>query len=105
MKNLEEINVGIYIFLSVAVTYKSPWKRFGNDDDDETDDVEPVPLHSGKLSIKNRDQMAEKLEKADRNSVENEGPIYGMRNLVIDPIGNACYKVEKTTARERINKI
>ena len=100
-KNLGDTDAGIYLFLSVDVKYYNPWQRHGNDDDDELDDDEPFTLHSGKLHIKNVEQLAEKLERAARNiSVENEGPIRGMTNLVIDSIGNACYKVVKKSKPE-----
>ena len=100
-KNLGDSDAGIYLFLSVHVKYDNPWQRYGNDDDDEPDDDEPFTLHSEKLYIKNLDQLADKLERAARNiSVENEGPIRGMTNLVIDSIGNACYKVAKKSKPE-----
>ena len=103
MKNLGENGGGIYLFLSVDVKYNNPWQRHGNDDDDddESDDEEPLTLHSAKLYIKNLDQLAEKLERAARNiSVENEGANRGMTNLVIDSIGNGCYKVVKKSKPE-----
>ena len=100
VKNLGESDGGIYLFLSVDVKYNNPCQRYGNDDD-EFDDDEPFTLHSGKLYIKNLDQIADKLERAARNiSVENEGPIRGMTNLVIGSIGNACYKEVKKSKPE-----
>ena len=93
--------------MSVDVKNNNPWQRVGNDDDDESDDDDPFTLHSEKLYIKKLDQLADKLERAARNiSVENEGPIRGMTNLVIDSIGNACYKVVKKSKPEhRLSKI
>ena len=106
-KNLGESDAGIYLFLSVDVKYNNPWQRVGNDDDDESDDDDPFTLHSEKLYIKKLDQLAEKLETAARNiSVQNEGPIRGMTNLVIGSIDNACYKVVKKSKPEhRLSKI
>ena len=99
-KNLGDSDGGIYLFLSVNFKYYNPWQRYGNDYDDELDD-EPFTLHCVKLYIKNVDQLAEKLERAARNlSVYNEGPIRGITNLVIDSIGNACYKVVKKSKPE-----
>ena len=89
-KNLGESERGIYLFLTGDVTYDNPWERLANHDD-EYHDVEPFTLHSVKLKIKNRDQLAEQLEKAGRKICgENEGPIRAMPNFLFDSIGRAC---------------
>ena len=105
--NLGEIDHGLYLFFSVDVKYDNPLQRRGNYDDDELDDEEPFTLHCEKRYIKNLDQLVDKLERAARNiSVENEGPIGGMTNLLIDSIGKACSKVVmKSKPHHRLTKI
>ena len=101
VKNLEKSDGAIYLFRFADVTYDNQFESLGHIEDDESDDVEPFTLQLGKLNIRKRDQLAEKLEKAGRKiRVVNERPNRGMTNLVIDSIGNACYNMVKNAQPE-----
>ena len=73
--------------------YEENWFRC-HDDDDDDDDETPVYLHSGKVQIQNRDQLAGKMAEARQLILEwNSGSIRGKSNLVIESIGDVCLKV------------
>ena len=104
-KMLQAKGRGIQFWWSVQVKYSTPlmktidyddeenWFRC-HDDDDDDDDETPVYLHSGKLQIKNRDQLADKMAEARQLILErNSGSIRGKSNLVIESIGDVCFKV------------
>ena len=97
---------GIQFWWSVQVRYSTPlmkivdyddeenWFRCHDDDDDDDDDETPVYLHSGKLQIQNREQLADKMTEARQLILErNSGSIRGKSNLVIESIGDVCFKV------------
>ena len=71
------------------------WFRCQDDEDDDDDDEEtPVYLHSGKLQIQNRHQLPDKRAEARQLILErNSGSIRGKSNLVIESIGDVCFKV------------
>ena len=74
--------------------YEENWFRCHDDDDDDEDDETPVYLHSGKLQIQNRDQLSGKMAEAPQVIIErNSGSIRGKSNLVIESIGDVCFKV------------
>ena len=96
---------GIQFNCSVPVKYSTPlmktvdyddeenWFRCHEDDDDDDDDDEtPVYLHSGKLQIKNREQLAAKMAEA-RQRISESGNIQGKSNQGIGSIGHDCFKV------------
>ena len=94
---------GIIFWWSVQVNYNAPLVKDVDEDDeeqwfdlhdDDDDEVRPVYLHSGKLQIPNTDFLAAKMAEArqiilERNSVS----IRGKSNVVIDSIGNVCFKL------------
>ena len=106
-KMLQSKGRGIQFWWSVQVKYSTPfmktvdyddeenWFRcHDDDDDDDEDEVTPVYLHSGKLQIQNRDQLSDKIEEARQIILErNSGSIRGRSNLVIESIGDVCFKV------------
>ena len=53
-----------------------------------------VYLHSGKLQVRNRGQLARKMEEAKQLILQrNSGPVRGNTNLVIESVGDVCFKV------------
>ena len=65
-----------------------------HDDDDDDEDVSPVYLHSGRTQIPNREQMGARMAEARHIILErNSGSIWGNSNVVIDSIGDVCFKV------------
>ena len=100
---------GIQFWWSVQVKYSKPlittvdndeeenWFRCHDDDDDDDedeDDATPVYLHSGKLQIKNREQLADRMAKPRQSILERDsGSIRGKSNLVIESIGDVCFNV------------
>ena len=92
-------------FGGVQVRYSTPlmkivdyddeenWFRC-HDDDGADDDETPVYLHSGKLQIQNGEQLSDKMAEARQLILErNSGSIRGKSNLVIESIGDVCFKV------------
>ena len=75
------------------------WFRCPDDDDDHDDDDEtPVYLHSGKLQILNRNQLAARMAEARQIILErNSGSIRSKSNVVIDSIGTVCFKLVNNT--------
>ena len=101
---LEGKDANILFWWSVRVNYDDP--RGDVDDDDEEDcfglhddeddeqDATSVYLHSGKLQVRNRGQLVGKIEEAKRSILQkNNGPIRGKTNLMIESIGDICFKV------------
>ena len=99
---------GIQFWWSVQVKYSKPlmktvdndeeenWFRCQgeDDDDDDEDHATPVYLHSGKLQIQNREQLVDKMAEARQLILErNSGSLRGKSNLVIESIGDVCFKV------------
>ena len=99
---------GIQFYWSEQVKYRTPlmktveyddeenWFRCHDDydDDDEEEYETPVSLHSGKIQIKNREQLAAKMAEARQSITErNSGSIQGKSNQVIHSIGHVCFKV------------
>ena len=70
------------------------WFRYHDDGVDDDDDETPVYLHSGKLQIQNREQLSDKMTEARQLILErNSGSIRGKSNLVIESVGDVCFKV------------
>ena len=108
-KMLQSKGRGIQFWWSVQVKYSKPlmttvdndeeenWFRCHDDDDDDDedeDDATPVYLHSGKLQIQNRDQLANKMDESRQIILErNSGSIRGKSNVIIESIGDVCFKV------------
>ena len=104
---LQSMCRGIQFWGSVQVKYSTPlmktvdyddedkWIRCHDDaDDDDEDEETPVFLHYGKLQIQNRDQLSVKIEEARQIILErNSGSIRGRSNLVIESIGDVCFKI------------
>ena len=98
---------GIFFWWSVQVNYNPPlvkdvdedeeehWDDEHDDEDDDDDDMEnPVYLHTGKIYIPTKLHLAEKLEEARQIILQrNNGSIRGHSNVVIESIGNMCFKV------------
>ena len=95
---------GIQFWWSVQVKYSTPFMKtvdyddeenwFRCHDDDDEDEVTPVYLHSGKLQIQNRDQLADKMAEARQLILQlNSGSIRGKSNVVIESIRHVCFKV------------
>ena len=94
-----------FYFGGLRVNYYDPWTRDDDEDDeeycfgpndDEYDEHQgmSVYLHSGKIQVRNRGQLAGKMEEAKRSILQkNNGPIQGKTNLVIETIGDVCFKV------------
>ena len=65
-----------------------------NDDEDDEHQGTSVYLHSGKHQVRNRGQLVGKMEEAKRSILQkNNGPIQGKTNLMIESIGDICFKV------------
>ena len=75
------------------------WFRCPDDDADDDEEYEtPVYLHSGKLQIKNREQLATNMAEARQRITErNSGSIPSKSNKVIDSIGHVGFKVINQT--------
>ena len=95
---------GILFGLSVRVNYNGPWARDVDedeedcfdlhDDEDDEDHAMSLYLHSGKLQVRNRGQLAGKMEEAKQLILQsNNGPIRGKTNLVIESVGDVRFKV------------
>ena len=70
------------------------WFRCHDDDDDDEEYETPLYLHSGKLQINNREQVAAKMAEARQRLTErNIGSIQGKSNQVNDWIGRVCFKL------------
>ena len=96
---------GIQCNWSVQVKYSTPlmetveydeeenWFRCHDDDLDEEYET-PVYIHSGKLQIKNREQLAAKMAEARQRIIESKSDsIQGKSNKVIVSCGHVCFKV------------
>ena len=60
-----------------------------DDDDDDEEDEPPIYLHSGKLQIKNREQLPAKMAEARQRIIErSSGSVQDKLNEVIDSIGH-----------------
>ena len=93
---------GIQFCWSVQVKYSTPlmtvdydeevnWFRCHDEDDEEYET--PVYLHSGKLQIKNREQLAAKIAEARQRIIErNSCSIQDKSNQVSESIGHVCFK-------------
>ena len=104
-KMLEGKDANILFWWSLRVNYYDPWTRDDDEDDEEdcfglndNEDDEhqgmSVYLHSGKLQVRNRAQLTGKMEEAKRLILQrNNGPIRGKTNLVLESIGDVCFKV------------
>ena len=73
------------------------WFMCEHDEDDDNEDEydeTPVYLHSGKLSIPNRERLAEKMEEPRQFILEiNSESILSKPNVVIESSGDVCVKV------------
>ena len=69
--------------------------RCHDDDDEKKEEYDtPVYLHSGKLQIKNREQLAAKMTEARQRIIETSSDsIHGKSNQVIVSIGKVLFKV------------
>ena len=89
-KMLEGKDANILFWWSVRVNYNRPWARDDDDEDDEEDcfglhDDEDdehhgtsVYIHSGKLQVRNRGQLAVKMEEAKTvDPAEEQWPHWG----------------------------
>ena len=104
-KMLEGKDANILFWWSVRVNYYDPRASdvdeddeddcFGlNDDEDDEHQGTSVYLHSGKHQVRNRGQLVGKMEEAKRSILQkNNGPIRGKTNLMIESIGDICFKV------------
>ena len=98
---------GIYFWWSVRVNYnqtlvkeeededEANWFHQHDDDEEEDDEMDnPIYLHTWKLYIPNKLHLAEKLEETRQIILlRNSGSIRGKSNVVIESIGNTCFKV------------
>ena len=90
-KMLDGKDGGLQFWWSLRVNYNGPWARdvdeddeedwLGlHDDEDDEQDAMSVYLHSGKLQVRNRGQLAGKMEEAKQLILQrNNGPIRGRR--------------------------
>ena len=81
------------LMMPVDYDQEENWFRFNYDDDyDDVEDEEtPLYLHSGKLQIQNRDQLADKMAEARQLILErNSGSIRGKS------------KIGRASCRERV---
>ena len=103
-KMLEVKDAYILFWRSVRVNFYDPRARdvdedeedcFGlNDDEDDEHHGTSVYLHSGKLQVRNRGQLAAKMEEAKQLILQkHNGPIQGKTNLVLESIGDVCFNV------------
>ena len=101
-KMLEGKDANILFWWSVRVNYNRPWAIdvgvdgcFGfPDDEDDEDHAMTVYLDSGKIQVRNRGQLAAKMKEAIQLILQkHNGPIRGETNLVLESIGDVCFKV------------
>ena len=65
-----------------------------DDDDEDEEDDRPVYLHSGRIQIPSREQLAAKMAQARHIILErNSGSIRGNSDVKIESIGDVCFKV------------